>query len=523
LEDSPLEAAMARRALAPTYDVETFSDGSSLLERAAEGAMPTVLVLDLHLPGMSGIEVCRFLRAQRDETALPILMLTVYGHKTDLLEGLEAGANDYVTKPYDAAELIARVATLVRVKTLFETARAADEHRKELLAREQAARAEAEAANAAKDEFLAMVSHELRTPLNAILGWTRLLRAEDIPADKHARALETIERNARSQAKLIEELLDTSRILSGTLRIEREPVELVNVLHLAVDATRPLAQAKKLLVEQRFNPDGALVVGDPVRLQQVVDNLLTNAIKFTPTSGNIVIELATSATHATVTVTDSGRGIAASFLPHVFERFRQAEGGPARSGNGLGLGLAIARRIVELHDGTIVAESAGIDRGATFRVSLPLQERTTSSPPPARVLPTAAAAASVLRGVRVLVVDDDPDSLELVATVLRASGAAVTLATSAPDAFGVIQAELPDVLVSDIGMPGQDGYELVRRVRALAREAGGRTPSMALSAFASEGDRKRAIAAGFTVHVAKPLDPPELVRVVAELAARGRD
>lgn len=524
---------MARRALAAAHEVEVFSDGSTLIERIAAGDLPTVLVLDLQLPGMSGIEVCRFLRSRHDESALPILMLTVYGHKSDLLEGLAAGANDYVTKPYDPSELVARVSTLVRVKTLFLSKQALDAQRNQLLAREQEARSEiasllerervarraAESANAAKDDFVAMVSHELRTPLNAILGWARLLKTGEVAPDKRARALATIERNAVAQSQLIEDLLDMSRILSGTLRIDSAPVELVTIVHASVETIRPAAEAKKITIEQRILADSARVDGDAARLQQVVVNLLTNAVKFTDAGGAIVVALDAVDREVSIGISDTGRGIEAGFLPFVFERFRQADEGPKRATGGLGLGLAIVKHIVGLHAGTVDVASEGRGKGSTFRVLLPCAESTLGIEPRPSEAEVGLARAP-LSGLRILIVDDDPDALELLGAMLRGSGAIVAPAATAADAYDELVRLRPDVLVSDIAMPGEDGHSLIRRVRALATEIGGRTPAVALTAFAGAQDRTQALLAGFNTHLAKPVDRAELVLSIANLVGR---
>jgi signal transduction histidine kinase len=524
VDDSPLEAAMARRALTAAYEVEVFTDGSALIERFAVGFGPSALVLDWQMPGMSGIEVCRFLRSRYNETELPILMLTVYGHKTDLMDGLTAGANDYLTKPYNAAELVARVSSLTRLKRLFEAARSAEQQRADLLERERVARREAEAANTAKDEFLAMVSHELRTPLNAILGWTRMLRAGALSPEHKARALETVERNAMAQTQLIDDLFDMARIISGKLTIEIEPIKLVNLVNLSIDAIRPAAEAKGVRIEVKIGPDTVFpIVGDPNRLRQVVSNLLTNAIKFTPKGGRVVVELVEADGVAQIAVGDSGCGIDPAFLPYVFERFRQGDEGPKRTQGGLGLGLAIVRHIVDLHGGTVVAESEGIGKGSTFRLRLPFALSHSQGEQPGREgLSDIAllAASNQLSGLRILVVDDDPDALELLATVLRRCGAAVVCAHSAVAAFDQVQSVRPDVIVSDVGMPGQDGHELMRRVRALPDDCGGRTPSVALTAFARAVDRTLAVAAGFSTYLPKPVEPAALVRSVASLGGR---
>jgi signal transduction histidine kinase len=523
LDDSPMEAAMARRTLARQYDVETFFDGSTLLERMAVGPSPNVLVLDWQLPGMSGIEVCRFLRSSRDEMDLPILMLTVYGHKSDLLDGLGAGANDYLTKPYEAPELAARVATLARIRMLHDRARRAEHRSAELLARERNARANAEDANRAKDEFLAMVSHELRTPLNAILGWTRLMRGGGLGDNQNEKALATVERNALAQTQLIDDLMDMSRILGGQLTIERQPLELVNLIQTSVDAVRPSAEGKGIVLELRIDPDAGRIEGDPARLQQVIWNLLTNAIKFTPKGGNVLVALDRAGAQSRLAVVDSGTGIAEDFLPHVFERFRQGNIGAKRAQGGLGLGLAIVKHIVELHDGSVEARSEGPGRGAAFVVTLPRARRALDFGPsesqhPSRLVDVTGSRR--LAGVRVLVVDDDADALELLATTLRWHGADIVSATSASTALEVLAACRPDVLVSDIAMPDRDGHDMIRSVRALATESGGLTPALALTAFAGPQDRTRALAAGFDMYASKPVDPSELVVAVASLAAR---
>lgn len=523
LDDSPMEAAMARRALTPRYDVQTFLDGSTLLEHMAAGLCPEVLVLDWHLPGMSGIEVCRFLRATRDEMDLPILMLTVYGHKSDLVDGLNAGANDYLTKPYDAPELAARVDTLARVNMLHHKARRAERHSMQLLERERVARRDAEAANRAKDEFLAMVSHELRTPLNAILGWARMLRSGTLPAEKIEKALATVERNAVAQTRLIEDLMDMSRILSGKLTNEPRPIQFVSVVQAAVDTVRPAAESKGVALQLRSEIEAGDMNGDPSRLQQMICNLLTNAIKFTPSGGTVVVALEHVDADLRLSVIDSGAGIETAFLPYVFDRFRQGKAGTTRAHGGLGLGLALVKHVVELHEGSVEARSEGPGKGASFIVTLPRAEtsagfsRPTSEPP----MPLADAGDSTnLAGLSVLVVDDDLDALDLLGAMLKRHGAGVVLARSAAEALEALSKSRFDVMVSDIAMPERDGHDLMRAVRALPRERAGRVPALALSAFASPQDRNRALQAGFNMYASKPVDPSELVVSVASLAGR---
>jgi signal transduction histidine kinase/ActR/RegA family two-component response regulator len=394
--------------------------------------------------------------------------------------------------------------------------------RKRLEEIELSARAEAEAANRTKDEFLATLSHELRTPLSAVLGWARLLRAGKVDDDTMARALETIERNARSQAQLIEDLLDVSRIISGKLRLEVRQLDLPPVIEAALDVVRGAAEAKRVALETSLDRLLGPVAGDPDRLQQVVWNLLSNAVKFTSEGGRVEIRLERVAGRAEIRVSDTGAGIPPELLPHIFERFRQGDGSSTRSHGGLGLGLAIVRHIVELHGGSARAESDGPGRGSTFTISLPLAVVWTPEP-------TALAAstghgagtlrpAPILAGIGVLIVDDLDDARDLLKTLLEQYGAEVRTAGSAPAALAMLAQFPTDVLVSDIEMPDQDGYALIRalRERKPAHEAS--VPAVALTAYASAGDRVRALAAGFQVHVAKPVDPGELVDIVSKLA-----
>ena len=385
---------------------------------------------------------------------------------------------------------------------------------------EQEARKSADLANSAKDDFLAIVSHELRTPLNAMLGWTRLLRSGDLAPDKSLHALETIERNAVTQAELVEDLLDVSRIVRGKLSIEKAPVDVRTLLEEAVDSLRPACHAKNIRVVTAFDALPGSLLGDSNRLRQVVWNLLTNAIKFTPSGGAIEVSLQRLSGNLRVCVTDSGEGIEPGLLPRVFDRFVQAEGVTTRSHGGLGLGLSISRHIVELHGGTIEVESEGLGRGATFRVSLPFStpalamghDQRGQAPDPSPALPRE------LVGLNVLVVDDDQDGRELLVAVLENSGARVTATESAEDALREIQSVIPDVLLSDIGMPGTDGYDLMRRVRALAPHPSARVPAAALTGFGRTEDRRKALDAGFLMHVAKPVDPREVIAVVLKLA-----
>jgi len=683
LEDSRLEATLAQRALGDEFDVEWFSDGETLLEQLAH-RQPRLLLLDAQLPGISGIEVCRFVRGRFDELTLPVLFITAYESQADVVEVLSAGANDYVRKPYNSAELKARARTLVRLSgaqaaltsnfrrarlaaevgaaltkatstaselqtcadalarhldaslaciwtlapksTVLELQacaglerredvpearvplgsdvigrialeraphftndaagdpamadqawirrerlvafagypllvegravgvltlhsrkpladdvladiavvahtiaigidRASAEHeRTRLLASERLAREQAERSNRAKDEFLSVVSHELRTPLNAMLGWARMLSQgfarEGRSGGPAQRGLETIERNAVAQAQLIDDLLDMSRITSGKLRLDVQPVDMGRIIHAAVESVRPAADAKEQRIECTVDPRANALTGDPSRIQQVVWNLLTNAIKFTPRLGRISVLVRPAEGHVELEVMDTGQGIRPEFLPYVFERFEQEDASAARRHGGLGLGLAICRHIVELHGGSIHARSAGEGMGASFVVKLPGGSAAEESP--ASSIRESADPAfdcpAELRGLRVLVVDDDDDARDLVGFILRRCGAEPILAGSADEAMELFERSRPAVVLSDVGMPGEDGYAFIRRVRARSPAAGGQVPAAVLTAYARAEDRRKALNAGYQVHVTKPVEPAELVTIVASLA-----
>jgi PAS domain S-box-containing protein len=409
----------------------------------------------------------------------------------------------------------------------------AEEERERLLAREQRLRAEAEAANRLKDEFLATLSHELRTPLTSVLGWAKLLRSEQLDQKTTERAVEAIARNAESQTRLVNDLLDVSRIVTGKLRLSVEPIELRSVIEAAAESVRPAAQARGVRLSVRLDARAGAVAGDADRLQQVVWNLLSNAVKFTPAGGRVDVTLARSNNHAEIRVTDTGQGIAREFLPYVFDRFRQADQQITREHGGLGLGLSIVKHIVELHGGTIRAESEGEGRGATFVVNLPLsaareegagREPQAGGDGPSPAIEAAAAQkAGPLAGLSVLLTEDDEDSLIFLSAVLEGAGARVARARSAAEGFEKLKLLGPDLLVSDIGMAGEDGYEFLGRVRALGPAEGGRTPAVALTAYARPEDRERAAAAGFQDHIAKPVEPALLVARLARLAGRDSD
>jgi signal transduction histidine kinase/DNA-binding response OmpR family regulator len=403
----------------------------------------------------------------------------------------------------------------------------AEEERAKLLVREQAARAEAELANRTKDEFLATLSHELRTPLTAILGWSHIVRQNELDDAQLARALETIERNAHAQSRLIDDLLDVSRIISGKLQIDLRVVDLSTVIEAALDAVRPGLEAKKLDFQIDLGPRAFPVMGDPNRLQQIFWNLFSNAVKFTPKKGQVRVKLESQDSHLCVSVSDTGIGIKSEFLPYIFDRFRQADGSTTRSQGGLGLGLAIVRHLTELHHGSVQVESEGDGCGATFSITLPIAQPAFIK---TSVHDSAIHAASngsskpnenVLHGLRILVVDDEADSRELVATILKRSGGEVRCSPSAADAIQTFKEWQPDLLVSDLAMPNEDGFALLKKVRNLKSKRARQIPAVALSAYASDEDRALSLAKGFQMHLTKPIEPDNLVTSIA--AAAGRD
>jgi signal transduction histidine kinase len=519
VDDSPLERELARRLLVEQYDVDVFVDGPPVLERLAAGERPDVLVLDWHMPQMSGLEVCRFLRERHDEASLPILVLTATGGQDDLLDGLAAGANDFVTKTFDPAELLARVATLARAKFLHDSLK-----QTELATRR--AREAADEANRAKDVFMATVSHELRTPLNSILGWARLLSDGAPDAATLQRGLATIQRNAQIQVQLIEDILDTTRVISGKLHLELASLDLSQVARAAFDAAKPSADARQLDLQMTVQGDSFRMRGDSDRLQQAFGNLLANAVKFTPAGGAVKLELSKTDSALTLSVRDSGKGIAQKFLPHVFDRFRQEDDAATRRHSGLGLGLALVRHIVTAHGGLVSAISDGEGQGSTFVISLPIDARASVSVDSDRPSPAPSALShdlpvGMLANLKLLVVEDDEDARDLFLTMLTQQGAKVEQAGSCSEALKQIAKAVPDVLLSDIGLPGEDGYELIRAVRERGYTSLA-LPAIALTAYSRREDQRLALQAGFQAHVAKPVEPAVLVAAVAEVALLAR-
>ena len=398
----------------------------------------------------------------------------------------------------------------------------AEQERARLLVREREARSEAERANRTKDEFLATLSHELRTPLSAILGWSHLIRTGKLDDAQLSRAFETIERNARSQSQLIDDLLDVSRIITGKLEIELQRIDICSIIEAAIDGMRPSFVAKNIEVETEIESTACFIHGDANRLQQILWNLFNNALKFTPEGGAVSIKVQRDAKQVLVSVTDTGIGISEQFIPYIFDRFRQADGSTTRNHGGLGLGLAIVRHLVELHQGVVAVTSEGKDKGSTFIVTLPIVDTPAVNPESQAAFAANKKASQdgLLNGVRVLVVDDEQDARELVSTILTRCGGEVRCTDSAAQAIEALREWEPDVLISDIGMPVEDGYSLIKRIRKLRSKRAKEIPAVALTAYVNSADRNRALSAGFHAHLAKPVEPEALVTLIAEAARR---
>jgi signal transduction histidine kinase len=577
VDDSPEDREVYKRYLRADeryawefVEAETGEEGRRLCrERSAD-----CVLLDYRLPDQDGVAFLADLGCDREGVGVPVVVLTGQGSESVAVDAMKTGAQDYLLKhditppnlqravenAIDKVELLRRVerrteelsaanAELQRQieqRTRAEQAlqrtheelerlveartrelsianeelsaevaerRRIEEERAQLLVREQQA-------SRLKDEFLATISHELRTPLNAVLGWAKVLKSADLAATLRGRALESIERNATAQARLIDDLLEVSRIVTGKLRLKVRPLDLAQVVDAAVDVVRPAADAKEIRLERRYARRPWPTMGDPDRLQQIVWNLLSNAVKFTPRGGTVSVELERAGSSDRLVVADTGRGIDGAFLPHVFAPFRQADASTTRDHGGLGIGLAIVRQLTELHGGSVGAESDGPGEGSRFTVLLPAHDVEQAPRAPAEdPLPGRGDGdAPELTALRVLVVDDDPDARELLSTALGYYGAEVVTADSAGEALALIPEVMPDVLLSDIGMRGEDGFALIRRVRALPPDRGGLVPAVALTAFAAANDRVRALSAGFQLHVAKPFDPLDLARTVQRLA-----
>ena len=532
VDDSPEDREQYKRLLSqdPEHEVELLETdlGEEGLRLTAE-ERPDCLLLDYRLPDMDGIEFLG--RLAGDPVA--VIVLTGQGSESVAVRAMKGGAHDYLLKGAISRQELQRAVKYAVEKVANEQLKrellvrqAAEEERAKLLVREQNARRQAEEANRIKDEFLATLSHELRTPLNAILGWAQVLRSGKVDEATTTRALEAIERNSRAQAQLISDLLDVSRIITGKLRLELKPLDLSSIIEAALESVRPAADAKSIRLRVIMDRGIGPLVGDPDRLQQVVWNLLSNAIKFTPQGGSMEVQLRrpgdATARMAEIMVSDTGPGIRPDFLPYVFDRFRQAESSTTRAHGGLGLGLSIVRHLVELHGGTVGVESTGEGQGSTFFVRLPIRLGVEVDTPDRRRGQSQEPEMSpnILTGLHVLLLDDETDTLEMLATAIEHCGARVTAVGTVPEALAALDQKVPDVVISDIGVPGEDGYSFIRKVRLLSAERGGKVPAAALTAYARTEDRIRALAAGFQTHLAKPVDPAELVATIAVLAGR---
>ena len=551
VDDLP-EKLLVYRTLLEDLDAQIVEahSGTEALKRVLEGEF-AVLLLDVNMPDIDGLETANLVRRHKNGRHTPIIFITSYADEMQTARGYELGAVDYILSPVIAPVLRTKVRVFVdlyearvalalsnqeletrvtertgelqksneRLQAEIAERLRAEAEREALLAREKVLRAEAEELSRLKDEFLATMSHELRTPLNAIFGWITQQRTRRLDEATQERALETIERNARAQKRLIEDLLDVSRIVTGKVALELVTVDPRRVVEAALETMHPAAQTKGLKIVPLLDIGAGTVRGDFARLQQIVCNLLSNAIKFTDTGGQVEVCLARRNGEVEISICDSGQGIKPEFLPLVFDRFRQEDGSISRRHGGLGLGLAIVRHLVELHAGSVDAQSAGEGKGAKFIVRLPAREanlipRVTEAPAGAKV------SAAMLMGVRLLVVDDDPGARELISGMLEGFGAQVSVAESGQAALSLLFAQRPDVLIADLGMPGMDGYALIEQVRALDPDFGGLTPAVAVTAYASPQDRLRALQAGYQNHVAKPVEAEELAIVIASLAGR---
>jgi signal transduction histidine kinase len=496
-------------------DIIQARSGTEALKQVLEGSF-AVILLDVNMPDIDGLETATLIRGHRNGRHTPIIFITAYADALQTARGYALGAVDYIQSPVVSSILRTKVQVFVDLSNAHAALALSNQ---ELENRVKERTAELEQLSRLKDEFLATMSHELRTPLNAIFGWVTLLRTRRLDEPTQERALETIERNARAQKRLIEDLLDVSRIVTGKVALEILPVDPRRVVEAALETMQPAAQAKGVTVVPLLDAGRATVRGDYARLQQIVTNLLSNAIKFTPSGGRVEVTLGHRNGEAEISVSDSGQGIKPEFLPLVFDRFRQEDGSISRRHGGLGLGLAIVRHLVELHAGSVEAFSEGEGKGSRFVVRLPTRLGLAKGGAGDDAM-SGPTSPNMLAGIRVLVVDDEPGARELIANVLQGYGADVSLAESGQSALTKLFEHRPDVLIADVGMPGMDGYALIEQVRALDPDFGGRTPAIAVTGYASQLDRLRALQAGYQNHVAKPVEPHELAIVIASLTGR---
>jgi signal transduction histidine kinase/ActR/RegA family two-component response regulator len=497
---------------------EACAHSEELLEAIAAGAGAAVIA-DEALSPSSIRRLSRALQVQPPWSDFPLILVTrrAASETADLLEGLARAVNvTLIERPFGRATLLSAVRAALRSR------RRQYEVREQLQKLQRVGQALREADHR-KDEFLATVSHELRTPLTAILGWVRMVRGGRLDGRATDHAIEVIERNSNNLTQLVTDLLDVSHIITGKMNLTVRPVDLVYVIGIVIDSVRPAADAKRITITPRFENGLPPLHADSGRIQQILWNLLSNAVKFTPGGGRVEVGLAACGDKVRITISDTGQGIEPNFLPHLFQRFTQADSSSTRAHAGLGLGLAIVRHLVELHGGTVTAHSPGLGAGATFVVEIPydrLDDVLDARSGPMVNSRSHPTETNALQGVRLLTVDDNFDTRELVATILEQQGAEVSTAGSAKEALALLREELPDALICDIGMPDDDGYELIRQIRSRPRNAGGNLPAIALTAYARDEDRERALQAGFDGYLAKPVEPGELIYVVAKAARR---
>ncbi len=469
-----------------------------------------LVVLDVNLPDIDGFEVCRQIRSKERISRVPVVHLSAtFVSDHDKIYGLEMGADGYLVHPVEPPVLVATVRAFLR-------ARRAEVDLERLLVSERAAREEAERANQTKDDFLATLSHELRTPLHVIIGWAQLLKMGMLSSQDVSEAIEVIEKSAYSQAQMIADLLDISRISTGKIRLDLQPVNITEIVRTVATGMRPNAKAKGIRIEKSLKSSHQLVMGDTSRLQQVVSNLINNAIKFTPEGGTIQVTLDTENSKTRIVVADDGKGIDADLLPHIFDRFHQGDSSTTRDQGGLGLGLTIVKQLVELHGGEVFAESRGQDMGASFTILLPEAPEVTLEQT-TKVLPAGTKLEDVpFKGVRILIVDDDAYARKMLVHILNRCQAVTQSCQNVQEAIAEIPLFHPHILLSDIGMPIHDGYELIRQIRSLGYSSE-ELPAIALTAFAHSEDRDRAISAGFQTHLTKPIDAYDLVAKILDL------
>ncbi|WP_425619035.1 ATP-binding protein [Anatilimnocola sp. NA78] len=459
----------------------------------------------------------QFVAAQAVWSDLPLIALSRSGAESPLLSTILAALGNV-----SVLERPVRISTLLSVVQSALRARSRQYQARNILVSERAARSDAERASQIKDEFLATLSHELRTPLNAILGWSQIVAMENTTREEISEGIKIISRNARMQAQIIEDLLDMSAIMAGKIRLNVEEVDLADVIKSSIETVKPAAIAKGINVHAVVGTIPSLITGDPNRLQQVFWNLLSNAVKFTPKGGTVSVEMERHKSSLRVSVRDTGDGITPEFLPQVFDRFRQANASTTRRHGGLGLGLAIVKQLIELHGGSILVESDGNGEGTTFIVQIPVRAVRSTAPTETRIRTDVVTANSnhtvSLKGLRIVVVDDEPDARSLLTRLLEERGATVLMGESAEQAFELVKSSRPDVLLSDIGMPDEDGYSLIRRIRALGPSLGGNIPAVAITAYVRPDDRVAAMHAGFQHHLAKPIQAAELFVIISSLA-----